>query len=853
MTVDVSKQLDRAKRFLEKNRIEDAIETYQSILNESPGHPESLQALGDLYTRQGQADRAMNYYGMLFDRLCEFREDNKASAIYSRVLKGIQQPAERMARYAILLQKQNRSDEAIEQFTLASELLLARGREEPALDCLERVAQLDPDNASRQFAVGELAGRLGKSAAASRAFLRAAQLTEASGDSESALELLARAHTLSPGERSPTLLYSQALLRRGDAAAAVEMLEPWSGSETDATFLSTFGEALMRSGKLDRARDLLRRLPPDQPATAAKRFELTRLYLDAKREADAVESLREIQRAMVAAKSENSFATHLDELVESYPRSLPLVEFWAFAYADLNRESKYFDALARLFDLYLEAGNFPGACNALEKLVEIDPYDSRNQQRVERLQGRGDSGRTAQIRARLSQVATHGTPAPASAQAAAPALTAEPVGGKQGLEDLMVQAEIFIQYSLQAKAVERLQRIAQLFPGEEERNERLLNLYQLANWWPAGGSGDPARKKPADGPGASAAEAAAAAAAEDSASTMRDLAKISEISQSLFRLPSARAILSATINEIGSYLRATRCVAVIGPAGKPPQMASEFTLPGMEAAPGGLLVRLLADFEHAAPDVLGGLPLDGAASPALRELRLETALGVVLTDRDTQTPAGMVVAGYAAAHAWRPNETYFLQAVGDQMLLSVNHTHLRALARNMGTTDEKTGLLARSSYLDCLLSETQRAKSQGTVVSLALLEIDHGSEVLRQQGEAQLDRYVEQLARAFGDVVRQTDLSIKYNSWTIAFILPDTAMAGAQTMTEKLRKAGTDVKTPWEGPALALSASVAEAITRATFEAADIVTELINRVEFGLEEARRNGGDRLIMPKILGE
>jgi diguanylate cyclase (GGDEF)-like protein len=848
MTADVSKQLDRAKRFLEKNRVEDAIETYQSILNESPGHAESLQALGDLYTRLGQADRAMNYYGLLFDRLCEFREDNKAAAIYSRALKGVQQPAERMARYAILLQKQNRSDEAIEQFSLASEMLLARGRQEPALDCLERAAQLDPDNAARQFAVGELATRVGKNAAAARAFLRAAQLTEASGDSESALELLSRAHSLSPGERSPALLYSQALLRRGDAATAAKLLEPWSASETDAAFVSTFGEALMRSGDLDRARDLLRRLPPEQPVTAAKRFELTRLYLDAKREGDAVASLREIQRSMIAAKCENSFATHLDELVESYPRSLPLAEFWAFAYADLNRESKYFDALARLFDMYLEAGNFPGACNALEKLVEIDPYDSRNLQRVERLQGHGDTGLIAQIRSRLSQVATHSAPAAAAPQPAAPSQTAEPSDGKQGLEDLMVQAEIFIQYSLQAKAVERLQKIAQLFPGEEERNERLLNLYQLANWWPAGASGDPARKKAADATSASATEAA-----EEAASTMRDLAKISEISQSLFRLPSARAILSATINEIGGYLRAARCLAVIGPPGKPPQMASEFTLPGMEPAPGGLLVRLLADFEHAAPDNLGGLPLDAAASTTLRELKLETALGVVLTDRDTQTPAGMVVAGYAAAHAWRPNETYFLQAVGDQMLLSVNHTRLRALARNLGTTDEKTGLLGRSSYQDCLLSETQRAKSQGTVVSLALLQIDHGPEVLRQQGEAQLDQYVEQLARAFGDVVRQTDLSIKYNSWTIAFILPDTALAGAQTLTEKLRKAGADVKTPWEGPPPALSASVAEAVTRATYESGDIVTELINRVESGLEEARHRGGDAVVTPRILGE
>ncbi len=850
MPADVSKQLDRAKRFLEKNRVEDAIETYQVILNDSPGHPESLQALGDLYTRQGQIDKALMYYGMLFDRLCEFREDNKATAIYSRALKGVQQPAERMARYAILLQKQNRSDEAIEQFSLASELFRARGREEPALDCLERVAQLDPDNAARQFAVGELASQLGKNAVAARAFLRAAQLTEASGDSESALELLARAHTLSPGERSPALLYAQGLLRRGAAAAAAKLLEPWSGGEKDATFLSTFAEALMRSGELDRAREVLRRLPPEQPSTAGQLFELIRAYLGAKRESDAVTALRETQRAMKAAKSENSFATRLDELVESYPHSLPLAEFWAFAYADLNRESKYFDAMARLFDMYLEADNAPGACSALEKLVEIDPYDSQNLQRIERLQGRGDPGLIAQIRSRLSLVATHGPAATTAPQPAAPAQAGGQGEGKQGLEDLMVQAEIFIQYSLQAKAVERLQRIAELFPGEEERSERLMNLYQLANWWPAGASGDPARKKAAEGPGGSAAEAAAA---DESANTMRDLAKISEISQSLFRLPSARAILSATINEIGGYLRAARCVAVIGPAGKPPQMASEFTLPGMDPAPGGLLVRLLADFEHAAPDSLGGLPLDAAASPTLRELKLETALGVVLTDRDTQTAAGMVVAGYAAPHAWRPNETYFLQAVGDQMLLSVNHTRLRALARNLGTTDEKTGLLGRSSYQDCLLSETQRAKSQGTAVSLALLQIDRGPELLRQQGEGQLEQYVEQLARAFGEVVRQSDLSIKYNSWTIAFILPDTALGGAQTVTEKLRKAGAEVQRPWEGPPVALSASVVEAVTRPTYEAADIVTELINRVETGLEEARHRGGDALVTPRILGE
>jgi len=44
----------------------------------------------------------------------------------------------------------------------------------------------------------------------------------------------------------------------------------------------------------------------------------------------------------------------------------------------------------------------------------------------------------------------------------------------------MLQAEILVQYGMRAKAVERLQRIHELFPREEERNPELQKLYIAA-------------------------------------------------------------------------------------------------------------------------------------------------------------------------------------------------------------------------------------------------------------------------------------------------------------------------------------------------------------------------------------
>src|SRR5580704_3050290 len=153
MAGDVSKHLERAKRFLEKNRVEEAIEAYLAVIDEAPQHQEATQALGDLFARMEQPDRAAIYYGLLFDLLVEPRDEIKALAIYNRFLRSgpSQQPPERITRYAFLQQKQNRFDEAMEQYSKAAEMFSEAGRAEDALFCWERTAQLAPENIARQL------------------------------------------------------------------------------------------------------------------------------------------------------------------------------------------------------------------------------------------------------------------------------------------------------------------------------------------------------------------------------------------------------------------------------------------------------------------------------------------------------------------------------------------------------------------------------------------------------------------------------------------------------------------------------------------------------------------------------
>jgi diguanylate cyclase (GGDEF)-like protein len=862
MAQDINKHLDRARKSLEKNKLREAVGEYQAVLEEAPAHQEALQALADIYTRLNEPQLAAEYYGIQFDRLVESGDGAKASAVFIRFLRTFPQPADRLMRFATLLQKQNRTSEAIEQFGNAAELYGKEQRDIEALACYESMAVLDPENPQRHIVLGEMAEKLRHADMAARSYMRAGQLTLSVGALDAALEYFGRAHVLAPQDRAGALLFGEAKLRKGDAEGAVMLLEPFAATERDGAFLALYGEALLRTGRLDAAKDVFQSYYAQKPEGFVKLFELAAAYIRAGQDLKAAALLVQTKEIMRAVRKEVELSANLDRLATSFPQSLPLAEVVAKLYEELNRETKYFDSLVKLFDLYLVAGRLKEACESLDRLVDIDPYDYRNHERIAKLEGKADPGFLQNILARAAKAATVSTRTdgftgagrePSENASGVP----EELRAQQALEDLVVQVEIFLQYSLLSKAVERLERIAELFPGEEERNERLRALYERANWWPKGGGRKPTPRAAAPAAPAVAEappplqpaqqlEAYGAPSAPTAAETHRDLAAIAEINRLMYRQPTPREVLVTTAAEIGKHLRASRCMVAVGAPGEGAQATAEYAAPGFAAVGPQRISSIVGMVTQVTPDSMGGVELQAASLPALRELGLESALGVMLTDKETQAPSGALLIGDARGRKWKPNESYFLQAVGDQLVMSVNHTRLRSLVRSLAVADEKTGLLNRGAYIDCLLVESNRARAQNTAISLVVVHVDRGGDLLRQHGEAAVDHYIEQLARALSSAIRQTDVAVKYTAWSLAFILPDTPLDHARALGEKLRQLAASVRPSWGTPDLTISAVVAEASSRPGDETEDRVTEWINRAEAGLDDARQRGGDTLV-------
>ena len=783
---------------------------------------------------------AIKLLGQLFDHQIDDGDATRASITYKKLARYVNPAWDQKVRFGQLLENSNRKL-ALETYETALAELNQQGRKPDSLVVLKRIVALD--ESSRNFLLlGELCSELGDSKNAATAFLRLAELTSAEkGDAAPYYE---RAYGEDPSDPQIALAYAKSLLQQQQVGAAIFVLEPLvNAGTTSVEMRETYAKALLSANRFSEAEPLIWQSFETNPARVHEVGNLIGAFIDAEQDTDAVALARKLEAFQRRRGERRAFLAMMQELTAAHRSSPDVLEFMSELFNASNREGDYCQTLLKLFDLHFGMGNYAKAAECLDRSVEIDAYEPGHHKRLESLRGKVDENRIKVIASRLSSGNT---------STVGSTRTEEPTLGAAALQDLMLQAEILVQYGMRAKAIERLQRIQELFPHEEERNPDLQQLYLAAGVTPRYSESAPAPPLPA-------AQTAAAiqpsttvgkAMLEESAD-VSSLTRVAEITRKLYRQTNAEAVLNTTVNEIGAQWKTSRCIVAMRKPGLPPtavkERASDGVTPG-EPMPLARLVTAVQDLAISRGTItladVPAAPELQTAREATAELRIISLLALPLSDGTDHV--GVLILAQTAARGWHSSDIVVLKTICDQVVIALNNAGLRQLVKNLSVTDERSGLLKRSSYIDLLMAETRRAVQQATAVTVLLMQFGKRAHMLKEFGETGVEGMMQKIGQIFASNIRQNDLAFRYGTTTIAIVLGETAEKEAQLAVEKLRKLHTQVKLPDKDEGVRFNAGLAEAVIRQQYDPADIVTEVINRAELALDMSVAQGAGKVL-------
>lgn len=828
---DISKRLEKAEKYLQKGKPEAALEEYLSALEEDPRNDHVRQTAADLCLRCGRNSEAVTLLSTLLEDQVG-ASDPRGIVTYKKLAKIATPTPFQTLQYAQLAAKKDKH-EALEAYTAAMRGFELLRQDKQALTAAKRMVELAPTVENLQRA-GEKAAELGQPQTASSNFVELGMLKE-QGLPGSGYEWFEKAYHLNPSNLQAILLYARGLFAHTALPECIAVLgRAVTTLETTGELRELFARALMAAGRPAEAEPYLWELFEYDPQQVHEIVSLIGSYVDVGDTRGALALARKLEQHESQAGRRREFISLMHEMADSRLPSVEFLEYLVQLFNSANRELEYCHTLLKLFQLYFAEGKYKKAAEALDRAVEVDPYESGHGARLEKLRGKIDTVHFNTIANRFQPISsTVETPAhEGGVQESEPTV----------VEDFILQAEIYLQYGMRSKAVERLERVRKLFPHEEEKNEKLRDLYVSAGLLAeTKGHHSPAKTSHATGKGQS------LAAAPESA--VDNFALVTEITRNIYRQATVKSVLFTAVNEIGRHFDASRCVAGLCTLGKPPSAALEYCAPGVKQSDVMAIVRLIGVLQQLAVQGVVNLPNASSAKeldPArehIHALNIESLLAVPLMDAGEQ--AGLLILEQCQPRQWRQTDLVVLKTIAEQMVLAVSNARLRSLMKTLAVTDEKSGLLKRSSYLDVLLSEVRRSLQQQTPLTIMLLQFGKASALIKEVGEAAVESMLQQIGQTICSHVRQNDVAIRYDTTSIALLLSDTDGKNAFLVADKMRKVLIPNKIPGTDRNPPMTVGIAEAVLQPHFDPVDIVTEVINRVENALDVARSEGGNKV--------
>jgi tetratricopeptide (TPR) repeat protein len=805
---DAAKLIDRGERYLEKGKPELALAEFRAAIELQPENEVLLQRAADLALSIGKLGLATEMLRRLFAMSVENKQLGNSALVFRKLQRMKALDPEVVYRYAELCESTSRKD-AAEAYRITFQEFQRLGDPRRSLDCINQAVRLDPrlEDYREQARIAEA---LRERPLAAAALVNLGVLLERTGQDTS--ETYARAYANDPSNAAARLGHGRALIAQHRYEEAIELLKPiatYPSSPEEAR--EPYCLALLALERVEEAEPYVWSIFERKPgAHLAAVHSVLGGLLDRDCVERALGLARKLEDFFRKAGRRGEFMFDMAQLSARSKPSIPFLEYLAALYYSANREAEYSQILARLFDLYFEAGNYSKALDALDRAVDLDSYEAAHKERMQRLVGLAPEERLQRVAKRLGVE----PPKPVTVTVSDEGSPETPA--PRQMEDLILQAEIFLQYGMRDKALEKIEQLKQRL-SDPSLAEGMQNDSRLRQLFTNAGVALPA--------GLEELEPGERGRASD------EMSRAAEVSRLIARQSDPRQVLVTAVNQIGARWQYSRCLAALATPGKPPSFVVEYCSPEVAKSERAAMVRLLAFSQRLtstepvfrAADVQLSEPLSPIRAELTR-LHIKSLVALALLEEDK--PVGLLIVEQCGVRRrWSADDVALLRSLADQIALAIHGARLRSLVSTLGVAEEATGLLKRSSYLDAIVAELGRQRGgEEFSRTLALLQVASLS------SEARTEAAVAELVRTLRSLAQDQAMTFRYDRDTVALLLPYMSVAETEELIGRLREAMEPID-------VTLIAGIAQAGSFQGVDAEDAATEWVNRVARALATA----------------
>ena len=382
MALDREDTLKKAEKLLRQGRLDGAIAEYLKVVEEYPRDWNTANALGDLYARGGQTDKAAAQYSRIAEHLMEEGFYPKAAALYKKLLKVNPDDETTQLQLGELSAKQGLLLDAKSYFNAVATKRRARGDRAGAAEIVIRLGTLDPADIELRMAAASMFAEMGDEEAAARQYREIHDDLSEKGREDEALAALREAVRLNPLDKDGRGILARAAVAAGDLETARGYLDRETAG-SDPALLMALAEIELRSDHMDEARALL---PELLAADDSLRMRLVDLgwSLTATHPEAAFACADAVVDHYIAGHGFDEAAAVLQEFSTRIPKHIPSLLKLIEVCVDGGLQTTMYEAQTQLTDAYLDSGQASEARVVAEDLIAREPWEKAHIDRFRR-------------------------------------------------------------------------------------------------------------------------------------------------------------------------------------------------------------------------------------------------------------------------------------------------------------------------------------------------------------------------------------------------------------------------------------------------------------------------------------